>query len=111
MLGQSLSENGIHSLNFSCDWVWLKDGSINPYKSLPLPFADLDLDHLSDYFEEDEELAEGGAAAMAYGKLQYTNLTEPEREALKSALLKYCELDTLAMMIAFWHLEGLIKGH
>jgi hypothetical protein len=109
MLGQSLSENGIHSLNFSSDWIWLPNGSNAPYKSLPLPFAELDLEHLSDYFEEDEELAEGGAAAMAYGKLQYTNLTEPEREALKSALLKYCELDTLAMVIAFWHLEELVN--
>ena len=107
MLSVTLSENGIHSLNFPGEWVWLKDGSIDPYKALPLPFAELDLDHLSDYFEENEELAEGGAAAMAYGKLQYTSLSKPEREAVKSALLKYCELDTLAMVIAFWHLEEL----
>jgi hypothetical protein len=109
MLSVPLSENGIHSLNFSSDWVWLKDGSIDPYKALPLPFAELDLDHLSDYFEEDEELAEGGAAAMAYGKLQYTSLSKPEREAVKTALLKYCELDTLAMVIAFWHMEELAE--
>jgi hypothetical protein len=109
MFSLPLSENVIHSLNFPSDWVWLKDGSIDPYKALPLPFAELDLEHLSEYFEEDEELAEGGAAAMAYGKLQYTSLSEPEREALKSALLKYCELDTLAMVIAFWHLEELAE--
>lgn len=109
MFSLPLSKNGIHSLNFPNDWVWLKAGFNDPYKALPLPFAEFDLDHLSDYFEEDEELAEGGAAAMAYGKLQYTSLSEPEREAVKSALLKYCELDTLAMVIAFWHLEELAK--
>jgi hypothetical protein len=109
MFSLPLSENRIHSLNFPSDWVWLKDGSIDPYKALPLPFAELDLEHLSEYFEEDEELAEGGAAAMAYGKLQYTSLSKPERDALKTALLKYCELDTLAMVIAFWHLEELAE--
>jgi hypothetical protein len=85
--------------------VWLKEGGIDPYKALPLPFAELESVDLSVYFEESEELAEGGAAAMAYGKLQYTILSDPEREALNTALLKYCELDTLAMVIAFWHLE------
>lgn len=106
-LAQPLSENGLHSLNFGADWVWLKEGALDPYKSLPPPFSGMDEDKLSAYFDGDETLAEGGAATMAYGKLQYTTLTEQERSHLNKALLRYCELDTLAMVIVYWHLREL----
>jgi hypothetical protein len=43
----------------------------------------------------------GGAALTAYGKLQYTDMMEEERLALRAALLKYCELDTLAMVMIY----------
>lgn len=48
---------------------------------------------------DDEYLKEGGAATIAYAKLQFTHMSDFEREELKNALLKYCELDTLAMIM------------
>ena len=48
---------------------------------------------------EEAEIAEGGAAAMAYGRLQFEDLTDSDRNLIKSALLRYCELDTLAMVM------------
>ena len=40
----------------------------------------------------------------AYAKMQFTNMGETEKEAITNALLKYCELDTLAMVfiLAEW---------
>ncbi|WP_342633065.1 hypothetical protein [Gillisia limnaea] len=46
-----------------------------------------------------EDIADGGAALTAYGKLQYTDMPLAERLELKNSLLKYCELDTLAMVM------------
>ncbi len=46
-----------------------------------------------------EDIADGDAALTAYGKLQYTNMSPEERLELKNSLLKYCELDTLAMVM------------
>jgi hypothetical protein len=43
----------------------------------------------------------GGAACTAYGKLRYTEVLEDERLALRSSLLKCCELDTLVMMMIY----------
>ena len=45
------------------------------------------------------ELAEGGAAAMAYARLQFEELSAQERNDIEGALLRYCELDTLAMVM------------
>lgn len=47
----------------------------------------------------DIEIAEGGAAAMAFARLQFEDLSAETREAIKAALLRYCELDTLAMVM------------
>jgi hypothetical protein len=37
----------------------------------------------------------------AYMKMQFTNMPEVEKEALIQGLLRYCELDTLAMVMIF----------
>jgi hypothetical protein len=44
-------------------------------------------------------IANGGAAMMAYGKLQQPSLPDDERQRLTTQLLRYCELDTLAMVM------------
>ena len=49
-----------------------------------------------------ERIADGGAAMMAYAHLQQVELEPDEREALCQALLRYCELDTLVMVIEAW---------
>ena len=52
---------------------------------------------------EDANIQEGGAAMMAYAKMQFTDMADEEREALRNALLQYCELDTLAMVMIYEH--------
>ena len=56
---------------------------------------------LSEYTKGLDEVGEGGAAMIAYAKLQYYELPDSEREAIRSALLRYCELDTLAMVMLY----------
>ena len=46
---------------------------------------------------DDSIIAEGGAAATAYARLQFEQMNAQTRERIESALLRYCELDTLAM--------------
>ena len=44
-------------------------------------------------------ITEGGAAATAYARLQFEDVDEVERRMIREALLRYCELDTLAMVM------------
>ena len=46
-----------------------------------------------------ERIADCGAAMTAYAHLQHIDMEAEEREALSQALLRYCELDTLAMVM------------
>ena len=54
---------------------------------------------ISDLLMGSDELADGGAAMTAYAKMQFSEMTVAERELVTQALLKYCELDTLAMVM------------
>ena len=38
---------------------------------------------------------------MVYAKMQFTEMTDKEREYYRNALLRYCELDTLAMVMIY----------
>lgn len=38
---------------------------------------------------------------MAYAKMQFEHMSDYERDGLKAGLLKYCELDTLAMVMIY----------
>jgi hypothetical protein len=66
--------------------------------------------------EEDREelvadiasIADGGMALTAYGKLQYVDMTDRERAELVSGLKKYCELDTLAMVMLYEHFKEVV---
>ena len=42
-------------------------------------------------------------------KIQYTDMTEEEREDISEALKRYCELDTLAMVMIYEHLKFLAE--
>ena len=91
------------SLNLK-DKVWIEyaeDGKVvkNPYKLLPsvASYIDVSEQSISNMeMDENEAVANGGAALAAYAKLQFSN--EQMSEALEKALLCYCELDTLAMV-------------
>ena len=56
-----------------------------------------------------ENIDDGGAALTAYGKIQYTDMTEKERQDISDALKRYCELDTLAMVMIYEHLKSIVK--
>jgi len=104
------AKNGIKSLNFK-DWQWIekKNGLVvDPYKKLPKLFQDTSDKNLNLLTDEDE-LRNGGAALTAYGKMQFSEITEYEKQELASALLKYCELDTLAMVMIYEGWRELIK--
>ena len=96
------ARNGIPSLNFT-DWKWieLEDGRVkDPYKILPKMFQDIsdrDMQILSD----DNQLNDGGAALTAYGRMQFEEMSDYERNEIRNALLKYCELDTMAMVMIY----------
>lgn len=80
---------------------------INPYKLLP-PIAE----YMGMTEEEaeaigvaaDSTISNGGAALTAYSQLQFSD--DVQAEALAKALLRYCELDTMAMVFLweyFYH--------
>ncbi|HNW77102.1 MAG TPA: DUF2779 domain-containing protein [Bacteroidales bacterium] len=98
----------IPSLNFRDQaWIRKENGQIvNPYKLLPPLFEGLDEERLNEFIT-DPELAEGGAAMMAYAKMQFTEMTDEERTHVTEGLLRYCELDTFAMVLIweFWNQE------
>jgi hypothetical protein len=92
----------INSLNFD-EQVWIKwNGNVveNPYKLLPNVFENYNGDEL-DKLVTNDKLADGGAAMTAYAKMQFTDMSDTERHAIAKALLKYCELDTLAMVMIY----------
>jgi hypothetical protein len=80
------------SMNFKDMSWWQQDSDgrvLDPYQLLVTELG------------EDEKAAEainqGGAASNAYLRLQFEDLRDDERAALRNGLLRYCELDTLAM--------------
>lgn len=102
--------DGVPSLNFANQaWVQFNgDGTvIDPYKLLGERTEDPDLAGLEQREEDDKAVADGGAAMVAYGLLQSGLLDEPSRQRLRSQLLRYCELDTLAMVMAWEGLNAL----
>ena len=71
----------------------------NPYKYLPTIGAELlEEGEISD---SEERINNGGLANANYAKLQYDGLSADEKEKLKNALLRYCELDTMAMVLIY----------
>ncbi len=97
------AEGGIQSLNFK-DWRWLtiEDGFVvDPYKALPKMFADISEKDMDLLISSDDEIHSGGAALTAYGRMQFEAMGDYEREEMRKALLKYCELDTMAMVMLY----------
>ena len=95
-------KDSIPSLNFKDKkWIEIADGKVvDPYKLLPKMFTDVS-DHDFKRLSADDELRDGGAAMTAYARMQFEEMAEQERHAMKEALLRYCELDTLAMVMIY----------
>ena len=97
------ASKGIKSSNFK-DFIWFNlnsdGGLVDPYEILKESASALLGNEANEYMEAEEYgIAEGGAAATAYSRLQFESLDLKSREQIKSALLRYCELDTLAMVM------------
>lgn len=92
------------SLNFN-NHTWIKNGGVaDPYQELPPLFSEEDLSKIEHLISEEDQIRNGGAAMMAYCRTQFTEMSDMERESIRKALLKYCELDTLAMvmLVEYW---------
>jgi hypothetical protein len=81
------------------------DAVINPYKTLAPLFENWDDSEMEENLSDMENIADGGAALTAYAKLQYVDMTTKERAEITQGLLKYCELDTLAMVMIYEHFK------
>ena len=104
------SVHGIPSKNFQ-NWSWIQTtaGGLakDPYDLLPKLFSVKT--HVDErLLTNGSELKNGGAALMAYAKMQFEDMSDYERGELEAALLKYCELDTLAMVMIYeaWVNDG-----
>ena len=105
---QSIGQVGVSSANFSSEHIWLKKENgqvVNPYKMLPPLFEGWTESELEENVSEMEGIADGGMALTAYAKLQYQDMTDKERAEITSGLLKYCELDTLALVMIYEHFK------
>lgn len=109
---QPIENINLSSKNFldTHTWLEIENGKVNsPYKMLPPLFEDWEEEDIQNTLSEIENIADGGAALTAYGKLQYTDMTQSEKDELTRALLKYCELDTLAMVMIYEHFLEISK--
>lgn len=98
----------VTSLNHALDdgHVWLQPERGNdPYKTLP-PIFRGERDALNPILarlagDDGEETAinQGGLAMTAWNFTQFAGLSAEERASIRDALLRYCELDTLAMVM------------
>ena len=107
------ADNGIPSMNFRDMTWWKKDAQgfvQDPYDAL----KDNEVtDQSATVVDSDDlEIAGGGEASMAYGRLQFETLPTEAQASIKGKLLRYCELDTLAMamIVEAWKAE-LYKNH
>ena len=75
----------------------------NPYKFLPTIGAELFTE--SGAPDSEERINNGGLANANYAKLQYDGLSNEEKLKLKNALLRYCELDTMAMVLIYQYFK------
>jgi hypothetical protein len=112
MVAERYSQPGKYGRGLECssrnfdDHVWIcDDKNRDPYKTL-LPLTDFEGVTDEDLLDDLEGVSDGTAAMTAYNKLQWSYIGDAERLALRNALLQYCELDTLAMVIL---MQGMMK--
>tara|TARA_B100001093_G_scaffold516478_1_gene595350 strand:+ start:395 stop:625 length:231 start_codon:yes stop_codon:yes gene_type:complete len=74
---------------------------------LPSFFNYISHEEIETSLSQIENIEDGGAAITAYGKIQYTDMTKDEREKIGAALKRYCELDTLAMVMIYEYLNSI----
>lgn len=89
-----------NSRNFK-NFIWYQENKegqpVDPYKLL------------GDYENGQQgikNISGGGDAMMSWARMQYDDVSEEERNAVFESLLRYCELDTLAMVMIVQALQG-----
>jgi hypothetical protein len=105
------------SLNFPAGWIWLRDADgqvVDPYKLLDPIFLDPELNAAIEQGEDEDTgdeqfIANGGGAIVAYAELQRPQLSEEERQRLERQLKRYCELDTLAMVMVYEAIQDMLR--
>lgn len=103
---QPIGDINLTSHNFLPDHIWLQmedDRVINPYKILKPLFDNWTEIEMAENLSKMKNIADGRAALTADAKLQYMDMTTKERDEITQGLLKYCELDTLAMVMIYEH--------
>lgn len=102
----------IKSLNFEDGKVWIEHDEngqvISPYKLLEPLFDELNEDQIEEFLMRNN-IADGGAAMTAYAMLQFTNIPDVESKHIHEGLLKYCELDTLAMVLIWEYWNSIVQ--
>jgi len=109
---QPIGTINLTSTNFDDNHIWLKledNKVVNPYKMLPPVFEGWTELELQENLSEMDGIADGGAALTAYAKLQYQDMTDKERVEITEGLLRYCELDTLAMVMIYEHFREICQ--
>jgi hypothetical protein len=110
----------IESLNFggAGGHVWLQAEKGNdPYKTLPSIFGAQHgrlnemLIRLAGDDEDEGVINQGGLAMTTYNYTQFNSISAAERQSIGQALLRYCELDTLAMVMLVQGLFALDKTY
>lgn len=106
--------HGIPSFNYTAQTWWVSNGvggMVDPYQVLKKYAQDLFGDEASEAITAEElGIAEGGAAASAYARLQFERLDERSRQLIEEALLRYCELDSLAMVMIVEGWQAIIES-
>ena len=103
----------IPSLNFAQQaWVKFDESGrvIDPYSLLGQRVNDEDMTDLERLEDDGPVVADGGAAMVAYALLQNGQLADSEMQELRTQLLRYCELDTFAMVLAWEGIQELVAS-
>ena len=105
--------NEVKSLNFqNHKWVNLDKGNrvMDPYKNLPdLPEILPDGLRKVENLYSNNKLADGGAAMTAWAFMQFGAMGGEEKSTISKALKRYCELDTMAMVMIMEAWRDMIK--
>ena len=102
-------EKPVKSLNYvEKVWITAETGN-NPYKTLEPVFDEYSDDQLDELVDDLDGIREGGAAMTAYCKLQFSEVPLDQRQKINEALLRYCELDTLAMVMLYEYWKDILK--
>ena len=108
----------IPSCNFTPEtakaWITIgPDGKVeSPYHQLDaiasfMGVSSGELKQFDDAKQMDESIANGGAALAAYTRLQFSDAVCTQ--ALREALLRYCELDTMSMVFIWEYFHEMVE--